>query len=246
MEQTTKVTNKLKAFILIESTGFFRYFIEQTIYIFFCWIPSVIGIFLRALFYRLILSAKGFSYIQSGVILKQPRNIVLHAGVFIDHRVYIHACGGRIEIGSGSRIMYGAMLHVYNFRKLPNSKITIGENVVIGAHCIVYGHGGVKIGDNVIIAAKVGILPVNHFYSKSDQPIRNAGISAKGIAIEDDVWIGYGAIITDGVTIGKGSVIGAGSVVTKNIPEYSMAIGSPAKVTKNWTMPMSHEFQHEE
>jgi len=239
MIQTTKITNKLKFFILTESTSFFRYFLEQAIYILFCWIPSIIGIILRALFYRLILSAKGLFYIQSGVILKQSKNIVLHSAVFIDHRVYIHACEGRVEIGSGSRIMYGAMLHVYNFRKLPNSKITIGENVVIGAHCIVYGHGGVKIGDNVIIAANAGILPVNHLYSKIDKPIRDSGINARGIVIEDDVWIGYGAIITDGVTIGKGSVIGAGSVVTKNIPAYSMAVGSPAKVIKNWTAPMS-------
>lgn len=91
---------------------------------------------------------------------------------------------------------------------------------------------GFEIGDNVRIAAQVVIIPMNHIYEDPDTPIWKQGIRAKGIKIEDDVWIGAGAKILDGVTIGKGSVIGAGAVVTDDIPPYSVAVGVPARVIK--------------
>ncbi len=75
----------------------------------------------------------------------------------------------------------------------------------------------------------VQILAVNHVYDDPTRPIREQGITAQGIVIEDDVWIGAGAIVLDGVTIGRGSVIGAGAVVADDIPPYSIAVGSPAK-----------------
>jgi galactoside O-acetyltransferase len=59
------------------------------------------------------------------------------------------------------------------------------------------------------------------------------GITAEGIVVEDDVWLGSGAIVLDGVHIGRGSVIGAGAVVTEDLPPYSIAVGSPARVVRD-------------
>lgn len=63
-------------------------------------------------------------------------------------------------------------------------------------------------------------------------PIREQGVTREGIIIEDDCWLGSGVKVLDGVTIGKGCVIGANSVVTKDIPPYSVAVGAPARVIK--------------
>lgn len=225
---------QLKQYVTIESTGFWRYWIEQLFFLLFSWIPSLIGVAIRALTYPLLLSARGKFIIQTGVILKQPRNIMLHDGVYLDHRVYLHASPNGIEIGSGSRIMYNSMLHVYNFRNLPNARIVIGENTVIGPYCTIYGHGGTIIGNNIGIAARVSILPINHNYLDLNRPIRDQGIEAKGVIIEDDCWIGAGTCITDGVKVGKGSVVGAGSVLTKDVPPYTLVAGVPAKKIKSW------------
>ena len=95
------------------------------------------------------------------------------------------------------------------------------------------GQGGIRIGDGVYTGPMVQILAVNHIYDNPNIPIREQGITAQGIVIEDDVWIGASAVILDGVTIGRGSVIGAGAVVTQDIPPYSLAVGSPAKPIKD-------------
>jgi len=126
--------------------------------------------------------------------------------------------------------MHHAVLHVYNFRNMPHSGIRIGRDSLIGEFCVIRGQGGVDIGDKVYLAPLVQILAVNHVYNDPNSAIIEQGITAEGIAIEDDVWIGAGAIILDGVRVGTGSVIGAGAVVTDDLPSYSVAAGSPAKV----------------
>ncbi len=132
--------------------------------------------------------------------------------------------GGSIKIGKNCSILDYAMILTYG------GKIEIGNNVSIHHYSIIYGTGGLKIGNDVRIAAHVVITPVNHIFARKDIPIRLQGVDLKGIVIEDDVWIGTNVTILDGVTIGKGCVIGAGSVVTKSLPEYSVAVGIPARV----------------
>jgi acetyltransferase-like isoleucine patch superfamily enzyme len=115
---------------------------------------------------------------------------------------------------------------------------TYGGNIEIGNFCninsftILYGHGGLKIGNNVLIAAHTVIIPANHGFTDKDQLIRSQQGTKKGIVIEDDVWIGSGCKILDGITIGKGSVIGAGTVCTKDVEPYSVIVGVPGKLLK--------------
>jgi acetyltransferase-like isoleucine patch superfamily enzyme len=110
--------------------------------------------------------------------------------------------------------------------------IDIGVNCSVNPYCVLYGLGGLKIGDNVRIAAHTVIVPANHTFDDPSIPICRQPETKKGIIIEDDVWIGAGCRILDGVRIGRGSVIGAGSVVTKSIPEMSVAVGVPARVIR--------------
>jgi len=133
---------------------------------------------------------------------------------------------GKIVIGSHCYICIQAMLLCYGGR------IELGDYVGINPFAILYGHGGLYIGNHVSIAAGTIIIPANHIFSDPTKFIHQQGMEAKGIRIEDNVWIGSHVTVLDGVTIGKGSVIGAGSVVTKDIPPYSVAVGVPCKVIK--------------
>jgi acetyltransferase-like isoleucine patch superfamily enzyme len=128
--------------------------------------------------------------------------------------------------------MHGAILHVYNFRAMPNSGITIGEDCLIGEYCVIRGQGGVTIGNRVYTSPFTQIIAVNHVFDDPDTPFVNQGITAEGITIEDDVWLGAGAIITDGVTVGRGAVVAAGAVVTKDVPPHTVVGGVPAKIIK--------------
>lgn len=119
--------------------------------------------------------------------------------------------------------------------------IEIGDNFYIGKYSII--ETDCRIGNGVIIANNVGIVGrYDHDYTKIGVSvrlapcIRDANYDWKGVdqwtIIGDDVWIGFGAIVMSGVTIGRGAIVAAGSVVTKEVPPYSIVAGIPANVIK--------------
>lgn len=224
---------QLKLYMSRQATSLGRYILEQIVQSLFGWVPSVIGIGLRALVYRGILRADGAVAIEDGVRIRFADQIHLGRGVYLDHGAYLHACPNGIKIGAESFVMKNAILHVYNFRDLPNAGITIGERSLIGEGCILRGQGGIQIGNDVYLAPLVQVLAINHVYHDMTRPISTQGITAQGIVIEDGAWIGGGAIILDGVRIGRNAVIGAGAVVTKDIPDYTVAVGNPARIIRD-------------
>lgn len=209
-----------------------RYCLEQAILSIFGWIPTIIGIAIRAVVYRLILRMDGLAAIENRVRIRFASSVHLHPGVYLDEGVYLHACPNGIEIGANTFVMHYAELHVYNFRLLPNARIRIGKNCLISEYNVLRGQGGISIGDNVYTAPHVQILAVNHVHNDPTRPIIEQGITAQGIAIEDDAWIGAGAIILDGVRVGRGAVVGAGAVVTRDVPPHAVVAGNPARVVK--------------
>jgi acetyltransferase-like isoleucine patch superfamily enzyme len=130
----------------------------------------------------------------------------------------------RISVGDGTFILNGALLHPYG------GWISVGRNVGINPYCVLYGHGGLEICDNVLIATSCVLIPANHNFNSLEIPIGDQGLTCRGIRIEDDVWLGARVTVLDGVTIGKGAVIGAGAVVTRSIPSGAIAVGVPARV----------------
>ncbi|MGP5157692.1 DapH/DapD/GlmU-related protein [Pseudoalteromonas prydzensis] len=109
------------------------------------------------------------------------------------------------------------------------SKLSVGDNTSINRGCIINAGGGVNIGNDVLIGPNVTIYSQNHaFKSKADKIIQQ-GYEYGIVTIEDDVWIASNVTILPGVTISKGAVVGAGSVVTKDIMEYDVVVGNPAK-----------------
>jgi acetyltransferase-like isoleucine patch superfamily enzyme len=215
-----------------QASSLFRYFLEQTVLFLFGWIPTIIGIGLRGVFYRLILGMDGMAAIESHVRLRFADHIKLGHGVYLDEGAYLHACPKGIEIGPGTIVMHGAVLHVYNFRNMSQSGIKIGKDSLIGEYSVIRGQGGVQIGDRVYTSPFTQIISVNHVFDDPNRPFVEQGITAEGIVIEDDVWLGAGAIITDGVRVGKGAVVAAGAVVTKDVPAHTVVGGVPAKPIK--------------
>jgi acetyltransferase-like isoleucine patch superfamily enzyme len=110
--------------------------------------------------------------------------------------------------------------------------VVIGDRTIVGIGSVIIGP--VKIGNNVMIAQNIVMSGLNHGYEDISLSPREQKVTCKQITISDNVWIGSNSVITAGVTLGKHCVIGAGSVVTKNIPDYSVAVGNPARVIKKY------------
>ena len=231
-ENPTSSHRRLRQYLDRQASSLGRYALEQALYALIGWVPTIVGMGLRAVLYRLILHMDGWAGIEQGVRLRFADHIRLGAGAYLDQGVYLHACPAGIEIGSGTIVMHGAVLHVYNFRDLPHAGIRIGRDSLVGEYTVIRGQGGVQIGDRVYTSPFCQFVAVGHVFDDPRRPFVEQGITAQGIVIEDDVWVGSGAIVTDGVRIGRGAVVAAGAVVTRDVPPHTVVAGVPARPVK--------------
>jgi acetyltransferase-like isoleucine patch superfamily enzyme len=195
-------------------------------------IPTILlGVKLRNALYRAIFARIGSSvYIQNDVEFLGASSIEIGDGVYIFKGVRIDGRGHENnKICLENRVVLERNVDI---GALDKTFIHINQDTFIGPGTCIAGPGNIKIGANCLIAAQSGIFANNHNFVDSDLPIREQGVTREGIVIEDDCWLGSGVKVLDGVTIGKGSVIGAGSIVTKDIPPFSIAVGVPARVIK--------------
>ncbi|WP_369050054.1 sugar O-acetyltransferase [Burkholderia gladioli] len=116
------------------------------------------------------------------------------------------------------------------FYSTGGTDIRVGRQVFINQNCTFYDLGGIDIGDQVMIGPNVSILTSGHPVEPSR---RRSCVVAKPVVIENNVWIGAGAIILGGVTIGENSVVAAGAVVTRDVPRDTLAGGNPARVIRS-------------
>jgi acetyltransferase-like isoleucine patch superfamily enzyme len=198
-------------------------------------LPTImLGPKLRNIVYGAIFGHMGKAvYIQEGSEFLNTSCIEVGNGVFILKGVRIDARGhqnNRVYLNDGSVIERNVSIGY-----LEDSYIEIGKETFIGPSVCVAGPGDIKIGKRCLIAANSVIYANHHTFATfagSIKPIQYQGITPKGIVIEDDCWLGHGVAVLDGVTIGEGSVISAGAVVTKDVPPFSVAVGSPARVIR--------------
>ena len=149
-------------------------------------------------------------FVGAGVIIHQSRG---GGPVRIGRKSHLHR-NIIIETGEGGQLLIGMDTHIQPRCQFSayKGKIVIGNRVQIGPNCVFY--------------------PYNHG-TALDESIKSQPLTSKGdIVIEDDVWLGYGVIVLEGVRIGHGAVVGAGSVVTRDIGEYMVAAGVPAKTLR--------------
>ena len=149
--------------------------------------------------------------------------------------------------GRGSKIYWSARMDTPPYRRFWLGKqsviesfccinnavgdVTIGDHTRIGIHSTIIGP--VCIGSHVHLAQGITVTALNHRYDDKKRRIDEQGVSTQPVVISDDVWIGANAVILPGVTIGRHAVVAAGAVVTKDVPDYCMVGGVPAKIIKN-------------
>ena len=191
------VIDSLKLYIQRQASSIPRYVLEQFLYGLVGWVPTIIGVGIRGIVYKLIMRMDGLAAIENGVRLRFANYIHLGHGSYLDQGSYLHACPAGIDIGARTIVMHGAVLHVYNFRDLPHAGIKVGEDSLIGEYTVIRGQGGVEIGNRVYTSPFTQIIAVNHIFDDPEKPFISQGITAQGIVIEDDVWLGAAAIVTD-------------------------------------------------
>lgn len=133
---------------------------------------------------------------------------------------------GEVRLGERTRIHRGAIVDAQKGR------IIFGRNVSMNPYSIVYGAGGVTIGDNVRIAAHAVIVSFDHNFNDLTRSITSQGTTNKPIEIGNDVWIGSGAKVLGGAKIAEGCIIGAGAVLKGATEPYGIYVGNPARLIK--------------
>jgi acetyltransferase-like isoleucine patch superfamily enzyme len=133
---------------------------------------------------------------------------------------------GNIKVDHGARLEQGVILHAFG------GTINLGTNLFLGPYCVIYGHGGVQIGADCLIGTHSRILSSNHAIPEVGVSIHSCPDILLPTKLGRGVWLGAGVTILGGVTVGDGCVVGAGAVVTHDLPEYSIAMGVPARIVQ--------------
>jgi acetyltransferase-like isoleucine patch superfamily enzyme len=150
--------------------------------------------------------------IHPTVDIRSPERLVINSQTFIDRGVILH-CGG---------MEWSA----------PEGGIAIGAGSYIGPNCVLFGAGGIEIGEAALISPGVVITSHQHTFLRDDVDVREQPLQFRRVVIERDVWVGANATILPGVRLGKGSVVGAGAVVTRDVPQGTVVVGVPAEVVR--------------
>lgn len=146
-----------------------------------------------------------------------------------------------VYVGTGTTILTGSRIQLYPLEgNMP--KIVFGENCYIGYHNSFLAAADIVIGNEVLMASNILISSENHSTNpESDTPYMDQPLKASPVYIGDGTWLGERVMVMSGVSIGKKCVIGGGSVVTRDIPDYCIAVGSPARVMKAYDFD-KHEW----
>jgi acetyltransferase-like isoleucine patch superfamily enzyme len=182
---------------------------------------------LRGLWKRLFIrKVKGLFLVGKGVTVTHGSHIRCGKNVKFEDYAEIHGlCSEGLTFGDNVTISRGVMIRPSSYYGGDLGKgLVMGDHSSIGPYGYVGCSGKITIGSNVMLGPKCSLFAENHVFENTDATIKEQGVKQKGITIEDDCWIGSNTIILDGVTIGKGSVIAAGSVVSKDVPAYSVLI----------------------
>jgi len=190
-----------------------------------------LGYVLRKRFYRGLFNNVGSGVIfGKGLVLRHPGKITLGNRVAVDDYSLLDASGTadqEIEIGDDVIVSRNCVIQA----KL--GPVAIGNKTDIGCNTIITSCSGISIGKSVLIAGNCYIGGGRYVSDQLDIPMMEQGMYSKGkVVIGEGAWLGAGATVLDGVQVGVGCIVGAGAVVTKDLPDYAIAVGTPAKIIK--------------
>jgi acetyltransferase-like isoleucine patch superfamily enzyme len=192
-------------------------------------LPGALGYFVRAKAFRSMFRKLGKgSVIGRSVTVRSPGRIAVGKHVMVDDYAVLDAKGQLSSIQLGDRILLGRN----TILSCNNSRIKIADFVSIGPFCFFASKSHIDVGANVLIGSGTHLMAGGHVSDDPNTAIIYQARTSAGITIEDNVWIGSGTKVLDGVTIGHDSIVGAGSVISKDVPPWSVAMGNPARVVQ--------------
>ena len=191
---------------------------------------------IRGCWHRLFFgSASGLVFVGKGASVRYAKYLHVGKDFIVEDYAEVN-CMAYKKIIIGDRVTIGKFALVRPTNSYGGSigeGLKIGNNSSIGPYAYIGCSGMIEIGDNVMMSPRVSIYAENHVFDSTDVTIKEQGVKREFVKIEDDCWIAANSVILAGVTIGKGSIIAAGSVVTHDVPPYSIVAGVPAKVIKS-------------
>ena len=189
---------------------------------------------LRGTWHRLYFSSsKGLVFVGKRSVIKHAHLIKSGKTLTIGKNVNINALSKKgISFGNNVTIRDNTIIECSGVIRNLGEGLIIEDNVGVSQNCLIAVRGNIRIGFNTILGPGVSIFSENHKFDRLDIPIVSQGEIREDVNIGSDVWIGSGSIILSGVHIGDHSIIAAGSVVNRNVPDYTIVGGCPAKVIK--------------
>ena len=160
-----------------------------------------------------------------------PNSVICFPATAIFNEQFIH-------IGSGTMIGPHVTLSagmIPGQECVTNPVVSIGDRCLIGKASAIVGHLQIVIGNDVWTGHNVYITDQNHDYHDVTRPMSQQSMPEQAVSIGDGSWLGYGTVVLPGANVGKHVAVGANSVVAGSLPDYCVAVGSPARVVKQWT-----------
>ncbi|UCE43024.1 MAG: acyltransferase [Candidatus Aminicenantes bacterium] len=205
----------------------------ESIIFLFSWIPGALGLFLRKLFYPMILGKVGKGVVFGHhITLRHPHKTIIDDNSFVDDYAVLDAKG---EEDKGIILGKNVIIGRNTILSCKGGSIELGDYVNISAGCSLLSETIISVGAYTFLAGHCYLVAGgNHSISRTDIPIMfQPSLIKGGIQIEEDSWLGASVVVLDGITLGKGCVVGAGAVVTESFPDYSVIAGIPAKKIKS-------------
>jgi acetyltransferase-like isoleucine patch superfamily enzyme len=217
--------------LVIGRPGLWPLIKHELITLFSSWVPGALGLLLRSKLYPRLLGRVGRNVVFGvNVTVRHPHKIEIGDNVVIDDGCCLDAKGTDnrgIVIGNGVFVGRNTIL------SCKNGDIIIDDDANIGFNCEIFSASRVRVGRSILMAAYTYLVGGDHLYDRVDIPVLQQGRTARGIDVDDHVWLGTHVVVTDGSTIGRDAIIGAGAVVVGEIPEFAIAAGIPAKVLRD-------------
>ncbi len=214
--------------LFVGSRSFVDVLIHEFITTFVLPVSGALGFSLRRHLCKYLLAGVGKgSVLGARITFRCPKSIILGENNYIDDNAVLDAKGLDAKITLGNSVLIGKN----SILSCSSSTIQIGEDVSIGPNCLIRaGLGNIRLGSHITMGSHTAVVSGNPGYRRLDIPMKHQVGSGEGIFIGDDVWMGVGARVIDGVHIGNGCVIGTGAVVLKDVPDYAIVAGVPAKI----------------
>lgn len=221
--------------LIIGQTGFWLMLKYELIMLCCSIMPGALGLFLRAWLYPCLLGSCGKGvYFGTNVVLRHPHKIKIADQVIIDDNCLLDAKGRDNE---GIVIGSGVFLGRNSILSCKNGDIILHDRVNIGFNSEVFSGSRVEIGHDTLVAAFCYFVGGDHAVDSAEAALTAQGSCSRGITVGANCWFGAGVIVLDGLTVGNNAIVGAGAVVTRNISDYAVAVGVPARQIRDRRQP---------